>query len=278
MNNESSRWASISLRPTHGTAKLVTRPSLLPGDKRDCEVFWVSTLLSHLAELHSQHPQAISNQDDSHGKHDVVVLLDNGSTIGVQVAELTYELERARKSQRDRFLAEARKYFAERDLSTHGQLLVKCFVPYVARGRYSVPSVDALANATAAFIHKSTEQKIMEVDSAQVLFEWVDKGSLYVPSVAGIGIDCDLDALPRTLDMYGDAVTYLRKKKDKSNSPWLLIWSLSFWRDKHWLGEDTLKHMQQSFSDSHFERVFFMESLDGADSFESNLTIHAIKA
>jgi hypothetical protein len=116
------------------------------------------------------------------------------------------------------------------------------------------------------------------VEQTKVLFEWVDEGEFYVPSVAGIGVACNLDALPRTLEMFCDAITCLRDKKANSNSPWLLVWSTSFFRDKHWLGIETLEHMAKAFSASSFERVFFCESMDGPGYFEANFVAHAIKA
>ena len=278
MTDASPRWCSICARITHGTATPVVRPSVIPDDKREKEVFWASVLVAHLPELQPFHPSVVSCPDDSHGNPDVVVNLNTGESIGVQVKELTYELERARRAQTERFVSEVLTCFENRGLSSARRLLVSCAVPFVAGGRYVVPKPEALADATATFLQESPENNLIALDRIRVIFQWVDEGDFYVPSVAGIGIDCNLDALPRTLDMYCDAISYLRDKKANANAPWLLVWSQSFCRDKHWLGKETLNHMQGSFAASPFERVFFVESMDGPGYFEANLEVHAIKA
>lgn len=278
MTDTFRRWASISGCITHGSATPVEIPRVIPDQKRDREVFWTTTLVSRLPELQPFNPSVAPCADDSNGNHDVIVSLNNGEAIGIQVTELTYELERARQAQAERFVANAIACFEERGLSTARRLLVHCFVPFVSGSRYVVPNVDLLADAAETFIRGSQEKSVIAVETTKVLFEWVDDGEFYVPSVAGIGISCDLDFLPRTLEMYCDAITCLRNKKIKSNSPWLLVWSSSFIRDKHWLGDQTLEHMKLKFSSSPFQRVYFVESRDGTGYFESNLAIHTIKA
>ena len=278
MTDEASRWASISGRITHGTATPVSLPSVIPDDKRAREVFWASALVARLPELQSLNPSVVSCQDDSNRNHDVIVNLADGNSIGIQVTELTYELERARRTQSERFVSEVLTCFRKRDLSSERQLLVSCAVPFVAGRRYIVPKPEALADACVGFLQGTTERALIELERVQVFFEWVDKGEFYVPSVSGIGVDCNLDALPRTLEMYCDAISCLGDKKADSNSPWLLVWSQSYWRDKHWLGEQALQHMQESFAASSFKRVFFVESMDGPGYFEANLKVHEIKA
>jgi hypothetical protein len=267
----------MSARITHGTATPVEIPFIIPEKKQDKEVFWTNTLVSRLPELQAFNPSVAPCADDSHGNHDVIVSLNNGDTIGVQVTELTYELERARRAQAERFVAEAIACFTKRGLSSERRMLVHCFVPFISANRYVVPKIDLLADATETFIRGSQEHSVITVENTKVLFEWISEGELYVPSVAGIGIACDLDSLPRTLEMYCDAISCLRDKKAGSNSPWLLMWSTSFLRDKHWLGDKTIEHMKATFSSSPFERVYFVESIDGAGYFEANLVVHAIK-
>jgi hypothetical protein len=278
MTDTSPRWASVSGCIAHGTATPVAIPCVIPEKKQDKEVFWATALVSRLPELRVFNPSVAPCADDSNGNHDVIVSLNNGNAIGIQVTELTYELERARQAQAERFAAEAIACFTKRGLSSARRLLVHCFVPFVSGNRYVVPKANLLADATESFIRGSQEQNEVTVERTKVLFEWVDEGEFYVPSVAGIGISCDLDSLPRTLEMYCDAISCLRDKKINSNSPWLLVWSTSFLRDKHWLGDQTLERMKATFSSSPFERVYFVESRDGAGYFEANLAIHAIKA
>lgn len=278
MTKDPERWASISARPTHGTAQLVEFPSVIPANKQDCEVFWVSTLLPAIADIQSLGATVESRADDSHGNDDVVVKPNNGDSIGVQVTELTYELERARRSQSDRFRTDVLQCFRARKLTAPRTLLVKCFLPFTRGRKYQVPRPDDVVDVATTFIGGSAEQEFVEVPPGRLMLRWVDQGELYVPSVGNIGVDCDLDALPRTLDMYCDAVSAICEKKAASKSPWLLISSTTFWRDKHWLGGDVLQYMRAAFEPLPFTRVFFAESLDGSGSFEANLTVHAIKA
>jgi hypothetical protein len=278
MTDASRRWASVSAHITHGTAAQVAIPSVIPEAKQDKEVFWASALVSHLPELQAFNPSVTSCLDDSHGNHDVIVNLDNGESIGIQVTELTYELARARQAQTEKFVTDALACFTKRGLSSKRRLLVNCFVPFVAGNRYVVPKVELLATEIETFLRVSLETKCITVEQTKVLFEWVDEGEFYVPSVAGIGVACNLDALPRKLEMFCDAITCLHDKKANSNSPWLLVWSTSFCWDKHWLGNETLEHMKKAFSASSFERVFFVESMDGPGYFEANFEAHAIKA
>lgn len=278
MTDTTARWASVSARITHGTAAQVALPSVIPDAKQDKEVFWAAALVSRLHELQAFNPFVVPCPDDSHGNHDVIVSLENGEPIGIQVTELTYELARARQAHCEKFLADALACFTKRGLSSARRLLVNCFVPFFAGGRFVVPKVELLADSTEIFIREGRGKQFIDIEQTKVLFEWVDEGELYVPSVAGIGINCNLDALPRTLEMYCDAITCLRDKKAKSNSPWLLVWSQSFFLDKHWLGNDALEHMKKTFSTSPFKRVFFVESMDGPGNFEANLEVHAIKA
>jgi len=278
MTDPSPRSASISARSTHGTAAQVAIPSVVPEGKQEKEVFWASALISRLPDLQTFNPSVASCPDDSHGKHDVIVNLDNGESIGIQVTELTYELARARQKQTEKFVTEALAYLTKCGLSSARRLLVSCFVPFSAGNRYVVPKVELLANAIESFLRGSHENMSVTVEQTKVHFQWVDEGNFYVPSIAGIGVACNLDALPRSLEMYCDAITCLRDKKANSNSPWLLVWSKSFIWDKHWLGNETLEHMRKTFSSSSFERVFFVESMDGSGFFEANCVAHAIKA
>ena len=278
MTDASPRWASVSARITHGTAAQVATPPVIPEAKQDKEVFWASALVSHLPELQAFNPSVTSCLDDSHGNHDVIVNLDNGESIGIQVTELTYELARARKAQTEKFVTDVLACLTKNGLSSERRLLVNCFVPFVAGNRYVVPKVELLATAIKTFLRGSHETKYITVGQTKVFFEWIDDGELYIPSVAGIGVACNLDALPRTLEMFCDAITCLRDKKANSNSPWLLLWSTSFCWDKHWLERETLEYMTEAFSASSFERVFFVESMDGPGHFEANFVAHAIKA
>ena len=195
----------------------------------------------------------------------------------MQVTELTYELERTRKVQAERFLSNVRKCFHARKLSSDNKLLVKCFLPFTPSNKFKVPKPTDIADATVAFINGSNEAYSVDLPPARVMFQWIEEGEFYMPNEGNIAIDCDLDALPRTLEMYSEAASSLCEKKSESKSPWLLIWSTAFSRDKHWLGDEVLQHMRASFKSSPFTRVFFVESLDGQGMFDANLTVSEIK-
>jgi hypothetical protein len=175
MKKDTREWASISTRPTHGTASPVMIPSVVPTEKRDCEVFWVSVLLQTLSEAQGLTPSVESCSDDSHGNHDVIVRLCNEESIGVQVTELTYELERARKAQARRFVSNVREYFHDKKLSSGKKLLVKCFLPFTPRKKFELPSPKDVADATIAFLNRSNEAYSVEVPSARILFQWVEE-------------------------------------------------------------------------------------------------------
>ena len=196
----------------------------------------------------------------------------------MQVTELTYELERARKAQRLRFLSEVREHFKNRRLLAPRRLLCKCLLRYSPGNKYTVPKPEDLEGAVAAFVDASKETESLDIGSTRVHLEWINEGQIYAPLVGDIGIACDLDTLPRTVDMYVDAIERMCEKKASSKSPWLLVWSTMFWRDKHWLGDEVLQRMRRALEALPFERVYFLESLDdGESSFQQNLVIHEIK-
>lgn len=105
----------------------------------------------------------------------------------------------------------------------------------------------------------------------------VPEGDLYTPRFGNIGFDVNFDQVPFTLETYKRIVDYLAKKKSRSRSPFLLIWSLDFWRDKHTIGGRVIEYIKRAFASSHFDRVYFVESLDGGPAFKANLTVNQIK-
>jgi len=122
MTDEAPRWASISGRITHGTATPVVIASVIPDDKRAKEVFWATALVTRLPDLQLLNPSVVSCQDDSNGNHDVIVNLADGKSIGIQVTELTSELERARRAQNERFVSEVLTCFRKRGLSSERRM------------------------------------------------------------------------------------------------------------------------------------------------------------
>jgi len=277
MTKDPGKWTAVSLRPMFGTAKPVALPTVVPKETRECELFWVDALVRNDSDIQSLDPEIESCADDSHGKSDVILRSQEGDEIGIQVTELTYELRREREFQRTQFLRKNLEHFVCEKVSAQKKLMVKCFLPYVSTRKYHAPKPEDVLDATIAFIEGSDEEDLVEVPSARIYFKWVDDGELFVPSVGNIGIDCNLDALPRSLEIYHDAILNLCNKKEKSKSPWLLIWSTTFWKDKHWIGDEVLDQMRSALDPLDFERVYFLETLDMPGAFQKNLTVHMIK-
>lgn len=105
----------------------------------------------------------------------------------------------------------------------------------------------------------------------------MEKGDFCIPNYNNIGVYVNYDKLPRTLEMYTTAVDYLIKKKSNSKSPWLVIWSTSFWLDKHWLMDELIEYLINSFKGTQFSSVYFVESQDGDGWFQTNIGIYHIK-
>lgn len=83
--------------------------------------------------------------------------------------------------------------------------------------------------------------------------------------------------IPRDIPNYNKCIDIIADKKEKSHSEWLVIFSLNFWRDRHWLGEEVLSHMVDTFKDSLFSKVYFIESMDGEGFFQTNFKVFKIK-
>lgn len=270
--------ASISGRVLYGTARPVPIRRAVPKEKLGRELFWVEALVRKINEPGLAGARVLPSPDDSHHQDDVVISTGSDACIGVQVTELTSELERERRSKASKYVNEVLKCFEARQITTDRKLVVMCLPPTDLPRRYSLPTPEEVANVTESVIAGEQAKQIHEVDSARLSFLWVEQGDILVPSVGQIGFDCDLGELPRTIETYCDAASVLARKKSTSESPWLLIWSTSFWKDKRWLQTEVLSHMEAAFQGSPFERVFFAESMDCHDMFDANLAIHRLKA
>lgn len=268
-------WA-LPIRFSHGDATPIYYPTVAPEDKQPRERFWVQALLSRLDEMKAQQPIAETCDDDSNGNHDVIIQLRDLDSIGVQVTELTYEIGRSRKNQRDRFVAKVFECFKKQQLSSSRMLKVHCSVSLPEGDKYRLPSPEQIADATSTFMQSSHEQ-FVSIDRGRLFFQWVDKGALYGRSEAGIGFECDLDLIPQTPGQFFEIVNQIRKKKAKAKSPWLLIWSSTFWKAGRSFEGAVLQHLRASFADSHFERVYFIESMDSLPFFANSLRHHTIK-
>ena len=274
--DETEAWASVSLRPTHGTARMVFRASMIPLDKEDKEVFWVNPLVSSLPGMSGRVTDVVSNNDDSHGQHDVLINLEEAGHIGVQVTELTSELRRKREAMRKAYLPKILELIKDEGIHHKQRVLAKLF--FAASGA-DLANLAKPKHVVKAIRDAEVDGPLVAITSGQcrLLLTTVGESEFYVPHVNNIGIDVDFDSVPRSLSGYQQAVDYLAEKKSNSMSPWLLIWSVDFWQDKDWLGDNLLAYMKSVFSETTFSNVYFVEAPDGKGTFEANLEVHIIK-
>ena len=270
-------WASISSRPTHGTATLTQVPSVIPLHKTDKEVFWVQQLVSQLPEFKATPPTLRPNFDDANGGDDVIIDVNTSTAIGVQVTELTYELWRRRSAQRERFVRQVLDELQRMNATSPEPVVATLHSRTATPDDLKLPDAIHVAKILLDSMSSRQTQTVVQLDTAYIILSPVAGQNIYVPSYNRIGIDVDIDQLPRSFTTYEVAVDYLAKRKAGSRSPWLLIWSSVFWRDKHFLGSEVLRHMVTAFAASVFSRVYFIESIDGQGCFSANLALHTLK-
>ena len=277
MPDERPQWASISGRPIHGTATQISFPSVIPSAKSDKEVFWVQELVQRLPEFDHEKTIVKTNVDDSNGNHDVIVETDTPFEIGVQVTELTYELWRRRSSQRDRYLQKIISELQIINASSPMRVVAKLFFSTFNPNELELVPAREIAALIATEVASQSGQMVLNTHFGRILLSPAGGATIYVPTHGNIGVDVDIDELPRSFLMYKTAIDYLVEKKVHSKSPWLVIWSSTFWRDKHFLDIDVLNYMKQAFLGTAFSRVYFIESMDGEGFFQANIGIHAVK-
>lgn len=279
MGKDPRQWASVETKIIGGTAKPVYFPSVIPDEKSAKEVFWVSQLFKLLPEYNGLEIHIQSNEDDSDGNHDVVADFPGEETIGIQVTELTSELRKSRTALSNHHTNNIIKALHEVNAHSASKVAVSVSVKGIERKKPKFPTPTEIAEAINA---KSIEGFAEEIEVANkgnytLAFQPLKAGELAIANINNIGVSINYDALPRTLEMYENSVDYLVKKKSNSKSPWLVIWSSSFWQDGHWLGTPLLEYMRQSFNNSQFENVYLIESMDGEDFFQANVHWHKIK-
>jgi len=275
--------ASISIRPTHGTARLIHLSYAVPQEKSDKERFWVKALVDSLPSISKDVIEIISTDDDSHGKPDVIVKMRDETIIGIQVTELTSELRREREAIRSSYLSKVLALLKEEGICCKQKILIKLLFSD-PESKLKTPSLNhvirAIQQVNIDDIQKAQvgdRPVIIEIENCRLFFDRVDESDFYVPHVNNIGVDVDFDLIPRTLYGYQQAVYKLHQKKLNSKSPWLLIWSVDFLRDKHWLGDQLIDYMKTVFQETSFSHVYFAESENSVMGFDANLNIHNIK-
>ncbi|MHC4510369.1 MAG: hypothetical protein ACYTAO_15685 [Planctomycetota bacterium] len=266
----------ISVRPTHGTARVVASAPVLPPAKSDKEVFWVRTLVDALQKLPGQVTDVRSNKDDSHGQDDVIIEMSDRESIGVQVTELTSELRRKREAIRVSYVDKILALLRKEGVRSEERILVTLLFAASDPETFQLDKPERVVQVIRDE-ELTHSPRTVDVGPYRVLLQGVDQSQFYVPNVNNIGIDVDFDAVPRSLATYRKAVDYLAEKKSNSKSPWLLIWSVSFWQDKDWLGDELVAYMKATFTDSCFDNVYFAESIDVKGPSMANLEVHTIR-
>jgi hypothetical protein len=114
--------------------------------------------------------------------------------------------------------------------------------------------------------------------AGRLIFQRIPEGSqIYIPQTGNIGFYVNFDQIPFTAETYFQAISLMAGKKSRTRSQWLLIWSLGFWKDKHWLENHVIAKLKEAFVDSPCEKIFFAESLPNEGAFQVNLSVHTIK-
>ena len=274
--DDKSNILNISVRPTHGTVKMFTVPSVLPQDRREQEVFWVKTLISKLPSFSGISLNICSNKDDSHGNHDVIIKMFDNSEIGVQVTELTSELRRRREANREKYLRKVLELLHKKGVSSEEKVLVQLLFDSSDPEELALEKPERIVSLIecGGLINLP---KTIDSGRFYVHLENIGENCFYTPNINNIGIDVDFDQVPRSLETYQKAINYLSEKKANSISPWLLIWSFDFYRDKYSFGEKVLEDIKTSFAKSSFDKIYFIESMNGSGFFDANLELHVIK-
>lgn len=276
MNRDKSKTASISATLISGTGRLELIPSIIPFDKSEKEIFWTKVLADNLSDKF-EYIKIETNPDDSNGKHDVIITLKNESKIGVQVTEFTYELERTRQHIKYFYTNKLLEEIQSRGIKYEEQILISINFPYSKSKKPHSEKPIKIVDSIERLLENGIQERIYNFKFGSMLCKIINEGSFYLPNINNIGIDVNFDKLPRSLKMYFDCIDAIVLKKANSVSNWLIIWSLDFIKDRHWLGNEVIQYMKQKFIGSIFDKVFFVESLDGENFFHKNLKIDEIK-
>lgn len=279
MTEETRNWASIGGTFIGGTAKAVSFASVIPERKSEKEVFWVDQLFHRLPEYRKKNIQVYSNEDDSEGNHDVIVYEPTEDNLGIQVTELTSELQKSRSALSKYHARNIVSALRDENIESETKIAVVISVSGIERKKPKFPKPKEVAKIIRdkSINGFSGQVETENHDLFNIIYHPLEEGDLYLHSCNNVGISVNYDALPRTLEMYENSVDYLVKKKSNSKSPWLVIWSESFWKDRHWLEKELLPYMEASFATSQFLKVYFIESMDGEGMFQANLHWHQIK-
>lgn len=252
------------------TATPVYFPSVIPAEKTESEVFWVKQLLYRLAYFADKKYNVYSNDDDSNGNHDVIIEIHENQKVeqaGVQVTELTRELQRNLTPKRDNYLEKIITELKKNNTSSPEKIVIGILFSQLDlnSGRPKLPKPKVIAKLIEKKLetYNGTVEKLEPTDFGQISISSINNADFCVPHTNNIGINISFDELPRTFQMYIEATDCIIKKKSKSLSPVLVIWSTSLERDKHWVMNDLVNYMVKQFENSSFSNVYLIESVDG---------------
>lgn len=261
---------------THGTAKPAGLRQVVPADKRDREVFWVREVVSRLEEFAAETLTIRANADDSDGGHDVLIERPGQPTIGVQVTELTHELQRGRAGIRQEFVRRVLHASRQAEPPISERVVATLMVANEPAGALKLPP-ERIISAVQEIVRNRRLETIVPFEVGALMVQRLESAIPYVPTEGNLSFDVNFDQIPVGLETYANAIDGLREKKARSRSQWLLIWSREFWKDKHWLEEPVVTKFEKTFGDSLFERVYFVESMDAEGLFAANISVHCVK-
>lgn len=275
MKEKTKNISRLTARPISGTARPVKIKKILPSGKVERECFLTQKICEKLDEFNTKEYSVYTNKDDSHGNHDTIIRLSNpDGIIGVQLTELTFEIERARQAVRKKYLEKIlielnhNKTFSKKNKFVKIQLPHSDSIkPNFVKPKIISKAISEIIDTSNSFEHKDFNLRIFEMDSAD----------FYLPNINNIAIDVNFDLIPISFDLYKSYVDAIIQKKDSAKSDWLLIWSTQFWKDKHWAYEDLELYMKDKFKETKFKKVYFLESIDMLNMFDTNMTIRRIK-
>lgn len=263
---------------THGTAKQVLIPSVIPQKKDEKEKFWIEQLIPKLDNYYEIVKEIKSNDDDANGQDDVIITLNDKQQIGMQLTEFTFELERARKGIKNTYITNILKLIQQQGLSFAKKVIFSIKVPYSNAKKPELEKPEKIVKDIEDLIITNQVLPSRFLQNGKMIINVLnDYETIFVPSINNIGISVDFDNIPTGLEMYKECTDLILNKKSSSKSKWLVIWSLDFWRDSHWLKDEVIDYMSKQFSTSIFDEIYFMESMDGENIFQVNLHIYKIK-
>ena len=242
--------------------------SVLPIKKAQRELFWVKELLKHLP-LQEQLYDIISNQDDSNGNHDVLIInKDDGSKVGVQVTELISSTRKRVELIRTRYIQKILKILKKQKIRTHREVVITLCFDTHAQEKYDPTQITLAIEKILALLRgeKVCDASIKEIE---------DQEKLRLPHANNIALNFHFQQSLRTQENYLNTLKHLMSKKQNSKSPWLLIWSMDFWQDRNTFGDLIVDEMKKLFQESFFEKVYFIESTEF--DFDRNIKLYQVK-